>query len=127
MDEWYDGLKEDVIKIERRQNRTVAGSKKWIKLEKSRLEAVIEMNLTLCLMGDQLLPPGQYTGFTSKDGTTITIKSSDAEHLKYALECPRFLPVNTPKSQSRSSKSKGCLFVLILVFVLSMLFAYLIG
>ena len=103
--EAYNALREEVLKVERRQSHLAVGSQEWQTWERVRLEHVINMNMFICGSGDLTVNPDERVGLTSQSGNTVTSDSSYTEHLLYAIESPRLLPVN-------SSKPQGCLSVL---------------
>lgn len=100
----YDSLREEILRVERHQNRLTVGSQEWQTWERVRLENVVNLNMFICMSGDLTVNPDESVGLTSQSGNTVTSESSYTEHLLYAIESPRLLPVNP-------SKPQGCLSV----------------
>ena len=107
----YNALREEVLKVERRQSRLVIGSQEWQTWERVRLEAVVNMNMFACMSGDLTVNPDESVGITSQSGRTITSQSSYTEHLHFAIERPRLLPVNSSKPQGYLSVFAFAFFI----------------
>ena len=110
----YESLRNEVLEIERRQNVLPVGNEKWQAWEVVRLVAVVKMNMFICMSGDLTINPGENVMITSPSGTEVTSESSYAEHLLFAIESPRLLPVN-------KSQPQGCLSVIMIILIMILL------